>query len=208
MGFRGNFQNKISFDTSVFTLSYKDRIGFVQKVFNGNVKSERGNVGNAIIYGVETLIDFNLKKLFFDKYRLDFNFFINYSFINSEYLESDEVGIEGKAVEFVPKHNLKSGFKLGYKNFAINWQTSYLSSQFTDSSNAIEGNLSGVIGQIPSYLISYLSTSIKFKKWKIESGINNIFDEIYFTRRATGYPGPGIIPSPPRNLYLTIELKF
>ena len=87
MGFRGNFQNKISFDTSVFTLSYKDRIGFVQKVFNGNVKSERGNVGNAIIYGVETLIDFNLKKLFFDKYRLDFNFFINYSFINSEYLE-------------------------------------------------------------------------------------------------------------------------
>ena len=208
MGFRGNFQNKISFDTSVFTLSYKDRIGFVQKVFNGNVKSERGNVGNAIIYGVETLIDFNLKKLFFDKYRLDFNFFINYSFINSEYLESDEVGIEGKAVEFVPKHNLKSGFKLGYKNFAINWQTSYLSSQFTDSSNAIEGNLSGVIGQIPSYLISDLSTSIKFKKWKIESGINNIFDEIYFTRRATGYPGPGIIPSPPRNLYLTIELKF
>ena len=208
MGFRGNFQNKISFDTSVFTLSYKDRIGFVQKVFNGNVKSERGNVGNAIIYGVETLIDFNLKKLFFDKDRLDFNFFINYSFINSEYLESDEVGIEGKVVEFVPKHNLKSGFKLGYKNFAINWQTSYLSSQFTDSSNAIEGNLSGVIGQIPSYLISDLSTSIKFKKWKIESGINNIFDEIYFTRRATGYPGPGIIPSPPRNLYLTIELKF
>ena len=159
MGFRGNFQNKISFDTSVFTLSYKDRIGFVQKVFNGNVKSERGNVGNAIIYGVETLIDFNLKKLFFEKYRLDFNFFINYSFINSEYLESDEVGIEGKAVEFVPKHNLKSGFKLGYKNFAVNWQTSYLSSQFTDSSNAIEGNLSGVIGQIPSYLISDLSTS-------------------------------------------------
>ena len=208
MGLRGNYQNKISFDTSIFTLSYRDRIGFVQKVFNGNVKSERGNVGNAIIYGVETLIDFNLKKLFFDKDRLDFNFFINYSFINSEYLESDEVGIEGKVVEFVPKHNLKSGFKLGYKNFAINWQTSYVSSQFTDSSNATEGNLSGVIGQIPSYLISDLSTSIKFKKWKIESGINNIFDEIYFTRRATGYPGPGIIPSPPRNVYLTIELKF
>tara|TARA_B100001057_G_scaffold458391_1_gene507599 strand:- start:987 stop:3404 length:2418 start_codon:yes stop_codon:yes gene_type:complete len=208
MGFRGNFQNKISYDTSVFTLSYKDRIGFVQKVFNGNVKSERGNVGNAIIYGVETLIDFNLNKLFFKKDGVDFNFFINYSFINSEYLESDEVGIEGKVVEFVPKHNLKSGFKFGYKNFAINWQTSYLSSQFTDSSNAIEGNLSGVIGQIPSYIISDLSTSIIFKKWKIECGINNIFDENYFTRRATGYPGPGIIPSAPRNIYLTIELKF
>ena len=123
-------------------------------------------------------------------------------------MKSDEVGIEGKSVEFVPEHNLKSGFKLGLKNFSINWQTSLLSSQFTDSSNAIDGNLSGVIGQIPSYSISDFSASIKFKNWRIESGVNNIFNEIYFTRRATGYPGPGIIPSPPRNLYATVELKF
>ena len=41
---------------------------------------------------------------------------------------------------------------------------------------------------------------------KLEAGINNIFDEIYFTRRATGYPGPGIIPSPPRNTYLTLQI--
>jgi Fe(3+) dicitrate transport protein len=46
------------------------------------------------------------------------------------------------------------------------------------------------------------------KKLKIETGINNIFNEKYFTRRATGYPGPGIIPSPPRNLYTTIQLKL
>jgi Fe(3+) dicitrate transport protein len=208
IGLRGNIQNKISFDSSIFALSYRDRIGFVQKVYNGNVKSERGNVGNAIIYGIETLFDFNLNKLIFEKDGLDFNFFINYSFIKSEYLKSDEVGIEGKSVEFVPEHNLKSGFKLGLKNFSINWQTSLLSSQFTDSSNAIDGNLSGVIGQIPSYSISDFSASIKFKNWRIESGVNNIFNEIYFTRRATGYPGPGIIPSPPRNLYATVELKF
>ena len=208
IGLRGNIQNKISFDSSIFALSYRDRIGFVQKVYNGNVKSERGNVGNAIIYGIETLFDFNLNKLIFERDGLDFNFFINYSFIKSEYLKSDEVGIEGKSVEFVPEHNLKSGFKLGLKNFSINWQTSLLSSQFTDSSNAIDGNLSGVIGQIPSYSISDFSASIKFKNWRIESGVNNIFNEIYFTRRATGYPGPGIIPSPPRNLYATVELKF
>ena len=33
-------------------------------------------------------------------------------------------------------------------------------------------------------------------------------DNHYFVRRATGYPGPGIIPSPPRNYYITLELKF
>ena len=46
-----------------------------------------------------------------------------------------------------------------------------------------------------------------FGKFKIETGINNLANEIYFTRRATGYPGPGIIPSPPRNYYLTIQFK-
>ena len=207
-GFRGNYNNKVSFDVSAFTIKYEDRIGFVQKVFNGNVKSERGNVGNAIIYGVETLSELDLNRFIFNKDNLDLKFFINYSFIESQYLKSGQVGIEGNSVEFVPKHNLKSGLRFGYKNLSLSWQTSLLSSQFTDSSNAIDGNLSGVIGQIPSYSVSDLSISLKRKNWKIESGVNNIFDEHYFTRRATGYPGPGIIPSPPRNFYSTIQIIF
>jgi len=65
-----------------------------------------------------------------------------------------------------------------------------------------------VIGQIPEYEIVDLSILYKFKKYKIELGINNLLDKAYFTRRATGYPGPGIIPSPPRNYYITLELQF
>ena len=53
-----------------------------------------------------------------------------------------------------------------------------------------------------------LSCKIIFKSIQLETGINNLSNEIYFTRRATGYPGPGIIPSPPRNYYVTLELKF
>ena len=90
----------------------------------------------------------------------------------------------------------------------INFQYSYISKQFTDSSNAESGNLSGVIGQIPEYGLADLSISYKLKKIKLEAGINNLFNEKYFTRRATGYPGPGIIPSSPRNTYVTVELKF
>ena len=208
-GVRGNYKKMISYDTSIFALLYKDRIGFVQKVFrDGNVKSERGNVGNAQITGVESLFDFDINEITFKNENIDFNIFFNYSYIESKYLKSEEVGITDKEVEFVPKNNLKTGFKFGYKDFAINFQYSYLSSQFTDSSNAKSGNLSGVIGEIPSYEISDLSISYKLRNLKFESGINNLFDEIYFTRRATGYPGPGIIPSPPRNAYLTVEIKL
>ena len=50
-----------------------------------------------------------------------------------------------------------------------------------------------------------ISNDEGFKKISYEFGINNLLSERYFTRRATGYPGPGIIPSAPRNYYLTIE---
>jgi Fe(3+) dicitrate transport protein len=209
LGFRGNYRRIVSFDSSIFALIYRDRIGFIQKAFrDGNVKSERGNVGNAQIIGVESLFDFDINEILFKNDNLDFNIFLNYSYIESKYLKSNEVGITGKEVEFVPKNNFKTGLKFGYKDFAINFQYSYLSSQFTDSSNAISGNLSGVIGQIPSYEIADLSMSYKLRNIKLETGVNNLFDEIYFTRRATGYPGPGIIPSPPRNSYITLEIKL
>ena len=209
IGIRGNFKKKISYDANVFLLKYEDRIGFIQKVFSdGNVKSERGNVGNARINGIESLFDFDLNEMFLKNNDFDLNYFINYSLINSKYLKSNQVGIEGKSVEFVPKHNLKTGLKFGYKNLSFNIQYSYISKQFTDSSNAEEGNLSGVIGQIPEYRLLDFSVAYKLKKVKFESGVNNLLNEKYFTRRATGYPGPGIIPSAPRNMYVTIEIKF
>ena len=209
LGFRGNFKRKVSYDANIFLLLYEDRIGFIQKVFaDGNVKSERGNVGNARIYGIETLFDFDLHEIIFKNNDIDLNYFINYSFIESEYLESDEVGVEGNSVEFVPAHNLKTGLKFGFKNLSFNFQYSFISKQFTDSSNAKDGNLSGVIGEIPAYSLGDISASYKLKNISFEAGINNLFDEKYFTRRATGYPGPGIIPSAPRNLYFTLEIKF
>ena len=48
----------------------------------------------------------------------------------------------------------------------------------------------------------------KLKNISFEAGVNNLFNEKYFTRRATGYPGPGIIPSAPQNSYLTIQIRL
>ena len=209
IGVRGVFKKIVSYDLSAFMLYYNDRIGFVQKVFqDGNVKSERGNVGNAVIYGLETLVDFNLIKLFDIDYDYAASLFVNTSFIDSNYKSSSINGITGKKVEFVPRINLKSGLKLSYKDFTSSIQYTYMSEQFTDASNSVKSNLSGVIGIIPSYDVLDFAFSYKYENFKIESGINNLLDTSYFTRRATGYPGPGIIPSPPRNWYVTLEFKF
>jgi Fe(3+) dicitrate transport protein len=207
IGIRGNINNLISYDINSFYLMYEKRIGFIQKLQNdGNVKSERGNIGNARIMGVESLIDINLSRLMPNN--LKSNYYINTSFIKSEYITSQQNGIKGNSVEFVPQINIKTGINLKYKSINSSVQFTYLSQQYTDASNAIESNLSGVIGEIPEYSVLDMSLSYTKKTYKIETGINNLLNQSYFTRRATGYPGPGIIPSPLKNYYLTLELKI
>ena len=206
IGIRGNIQNRISYDMNLFYLLYEQRIGFVQKIqADGNIKSERGNVGDAKIAGIESLID--VKFLDLNSINFQCSYYINTSFIKSEYIASQQNGIMGNSVEFVPKINIKTGFNIKYKSLTSNIQFTYLSQQYTDATNAIESNLSGVIGEIPEYKILDINLAYN-NKYKIELGVNNLLNSYYFTRRATGYPGPGIIPSPPRNYYASIELNF
>jgi Fe(3+) dicitrate transport protein len=204
-GFRGNFKNYFSYDANVFGVFYNDRINIYTRA---DSKAERDNIGDARILGIESLIDFNMKKLVKINANYVFNYFINSSFITSEYTSSEKNGVVGNEVEFIPNVNIKTGIRFGYKNFLSSLQYSYLSSQFSDATNAKGGSISGVTGEIPAYSILDFSTSYTYKFVKIEAGVNNLLDNSYFTRRATGYPGPGIIPSAPRNWYAGLELKF
>jgi Fe(3+) dicitrate transport protein len=209
-GVRGNWNNWLSFDANLFGLFYKERIGFLftQIPPVNNVGQLRTNIGDARIFGIESVFDFNLQKILKMSREHTFNYFINTSFINSEYTKAITSGILGKKVEFVPDVNIKTGLKFGYKNFSSSLQYTYLSSQYTDAQNSGSGDVSGVVGEIPAYGILDFSTSYKYQFAKIEAGINNLLDNSYFTRRATGYPGPGIIPSAPRNWYVGLEFKF
>ena len=206
-GVRGKYNQTVSYDITSFILRYNDRIGFVQRVIDdGNVKSVRDNVGNATIYGIESLINFNIKSFLKESYKL--NYYINSSFISSRYTSSEEKSIIGNKVEFVPSTNIKTGLIVGYKNISLNIQYTYLSDQFTDATNAVESNLGGVIGKIPSYSILDFNLKYSFSKYIFECGINNLLNNRYFTRRATGYPGPGIIPSPPINYFITLQYNY
>ncbi|WP_104734263.1 TonB-dependent receptor domain-containing protein [Hanstruepera ponticola] len=209
LGIRGNFKRIVSYDANIFSLVYNNRIGFVQEVLSdGRIISLRTNVGDAVMFGVESLFDVDAKRLVGLNPEFRLNYFLNSSFINSEYTASEKPGIKGNKVEFVPEINIKTGLRFGYKNLLANLQYTYLSSQFTDATNSVDAPISGVIGEIPSYDILDISLSYSYKRFKLETGINNLLDNTYFTRRATGYPGPGIIPSAPRNWYATLQIKI
>jgi Fe(3+) dicitrate transport protein len=52
------------------------------------------------------------------------------------------------------------------------------------------------------------SAEYAFKRFRFEAGVNNLTNQRYFTRRATGYPGPGIIPAKARSFYLGVGIEL
>ncbi len=210
LGIKGIKGKYLSYDLTTFGVLYNDRIGII---LDNRANRVRANIGTAIIAGIESLFNFNVTK-FINPNEEDFliRYFINSAFTFSEYLTSKENNVVGKKVEFIPMINLKQGFSFGYKNFEVTLQHTYLSEQFTDVQNSripAEGDLrSGVIGEIPSYQVFDLTAEIIFNKFKISTGINNLLNRSYFTRRATGYPGPGIIPSDGRSFFVTASFKI
>lgn len=208
VGVRGRIGKALSYDASVFGLLYQGKIG---TNFTDRVGWERSNIGDALIYGVESLFDLNLRNVFWEDYTyFKSNVFVNTAFTNSSYIKSEFNGVKGKKVEFVPLVNLKTGAGFGYKNFMASVQYTYLSQQFTDVTNAPYDptNRDSVEGAIPAYDILDLSFSYVYKKIRVETGVTNVLNNSYFTRRATGYPGPGIITSDPRGYYFTFEFKI
>ena len=211
LGARGKFKNFLRYDFGIFYLSYQDRLGVVVRGVS-DIQDERfrGNIGDAITYGFEGFVDWNIWETFSSNENVRLNTFLNLAFTESQYTKSQENNVEGKQVEFIPKVNLKTGISFGYGDFLSSVQYTYLTKQFTDATNSPRdfSSQSGVIGEIPSYDILDFSLSYTYKRFKIESGINNLLNTNYFTRRATGYPGPGIIPSQPRTFYGLLQIKL
>jgi Fe(3+) dicitrate transport protein len=209
-GFRGGIKNKITFDVSLFGLYYSNRIGTTIETDSVlfNTYQYRTNISASFTKGIEAVIELNLWKWFVnDSSDFDLSCFINTSFVDSKYINSNEPAYQNKKVELVPPFNLKTGITAKYKSFSGTIQYNYTHQHFSDATNSIQ-QANAVNGIIPTYQILDLSLKYGYKVFQIETGINNLTNASYFTRRATGYPGPGIIPSSPRNYYLTLQIKL
>ncbi len=210
MGARGNVKNVLRFDANLFFLYYGNRIGeYFYKTANYTVIRRRGNIGVANIYGLESFMELNTLKLAGyagEDWKL--NLYSNFALTQAYYTQSPIADVKGKRVEYVPLINLRTGIQAGYKNYRLSVQMSKLSEQFSDATNASNGGYSGVNGPIPGYTLTDISASWHWKWLTLEGTINNVLNASYYTRRATGYPGPGIIPGDGRGFFLTAGVRF
>ena len=133
--------------------------------------------------------------------------YTNTTILNAIYTNSDENGIDGNNVEQVPELLFKTGLTPSIKNFKASLLYSFTGEHFTDATNA-ERTPNAINGLVPSYWVIDLSLKYNWKNIVFEGGSNNLTDNVYFTRRADGYPGPGIIPASPRTWYITTGVNW
>lgn len=213
LGIRGKLKNGlVHFDIGYFLMQYRDRIGNILQVIENDqgvrrVVNYRTNIADARFQGLELFEELDFVKFFKDDAKWRIAWFNNLALINAIYQSTDEAAFEDKLVENVPAINYKTGIQVGSDRFKTNLQYNYVSEQYTDATNS-EFFPDATVGLIPAYGVVDLSASYTYKRYTIEGSVNNALDNIYFTRRATGYPGPGIIPAERRMIFLTLEVKI
>lgn len=210
LGVRGDFKGLITYDVSLFYLQYNNRIGFSLKTDSVlyNTYRYRSNISKSRNVGLESLIQFDILKMAKVKAKkIALLGFLNVSLVDGRYIDSEEAAFENKKVEFIPNAIIRTGITFRIKEFSFSYQFNYVSSQYTDATNS-EFASNAISGVIPSYSVSDISTSYNFKKFELSANVENLFNQKYFNKRAVGYPGPGIIASPPVAIYFSLGFKL
>lgn len=209
LGFRGTYQNWLYVDLSFFYLKYNDRIGsiFVRDTSFMTYRL-RTNVSDSRNVGMEFLLDGDVLKALskgMAKYKL--NLYTSLSLIDARYVNTKNTAIANKLVENVPPVLFRTGVSFGNPKFNVTYQFAYQTKQYSDATNT-EETPTAVDGAIPAFAVMDLSLSYNWRAFTLFSGVNNLANAKYFTRRADGYPGPGILPADKRNIYLTLQFKI
>ena len=201
------------FDVSGFYLRYANRIGTRELVVPDPVSVERlvslrTNVGAANLVGLEAYgeVDVLLVCDGAAEGLWSLRPFVNLSVIHGRYA-SGGPAIEGRAVESVAPVSVRTGATLSRGGWRTQALVTHVGRHYSDATNA-ERVADATRGVIPAYTVLDYALSYERERWRYQLGVNNVLDARYFTRRALGYPGPGIIPAEARGVYGSVRVRL
>jgi Fe(3+) dicitrate transport protein len=213
-GYRGTLGKFINFDLGVFYLSYENRIGTITQ----DGAPFKTNIGASVSQGVESYIEIDLVKAFTNNEKFgNLSLFASNAFIDAKYskwnnpaiAEDPLKSIKDKKVEYAPAYIHRFGATYNYKKFSSTIQYNTTAAVYTDAVNTELPNAAATVGKLPAYQVIDFNFSLRFlENYNVKAGVNNLTDEKYATRRAGGYPGPGILPGNGRNIFVSFGAKF
>ena len=202
LGWRGTAaDDRVRFDVGVFHLTYDDRVGLRTRTDSvGTVFTERTNVANAVHQGLESYLE--VTPIASANSGGTMTVFNSLALTDAHYTTGD---VTGHRVEYAAKVVERIGLTVAKGALSGTFLTSHTSSAYGDADNTVRSEDS-VVGLIPAYTVLDLSATMTLPRgWRVQGGLNNVADRRYFTRRTDEYPGPGILPSAGRSLYVTLR---
>lgn len=211
LGLRGQKSGFFTWEVTAFYVAYNGRIGQVLRADLPPLYNDyrfRSNISDARNIGLEAFAEIDLLRLFGKTHcPLRWTWFVNTALVDARYIHTQDASIRNKQVEMAPPLLFRSGTTLQKGAWRLAVQGGYVAAHYSDATNA-ERTATAVEGKIPAYFVMDVSASWRWRWLTLEGSCNNLLDERYFTRRAESYPGPGIIPSDGRGVYVTAGVKF
>ena len=206
LGYRTTIKNYLNVDVSLFYLAYNNRIGEIVKTdpTTGLDFGYRTNIANSVHKGLEAYIEFNILKYLNQQSKQGISIFNSYSYIDAKYTSGE---FNGNRVEAAAKHIERAGIIYSNKSFSSTFQVNYIGDAYGDATN-VKVSDNPIAGYIPAYTVVDFSATYKINNYAIKTGVNNLGNKYYFTRRTDEYPGPGIIPAVGRSFYVGLTAKF
>ena len=214
-GFRGNLlKHNLKVDIGVFRLLYDNRIGTITQ----DGVPFRTNIGTSVSQGIESFVELDVFGLSSVSSKWGaLSVFGSYSFTDARYTRWDNPAllddptktIKDKKVEYAPENLLRAGITYRIKGLSATIQYNFVDEVYTDAANSIEPNATFTTGKLAAYQLLDFNLAYTFKEnYLFRAGVNNLTNEMYATRRAGGYPGPGILPGAGRSFYFSLGIRL
>ena len=215
LGVRGSWKNYVSYDVSVYQMNIQDRIGTYTEITT-NIRHVT-NIGASLSKGIEMYVEGNVLSKFKQGRFGSLQPFVSIAYNEATYTSWNDPTVAewsssdrtNKTVENAPRRIQRYGLTYKLKGFSATYQLNKVSEAFAEALNKVTPSPDAKEGLIPAYQVSDLSFGYSGKEnYTLQVGVNNLFNESYFTRRAGGYPGPGLLPSNGRTLFFTFGINI
>jgi Fe(3+) dicitrate transport protein len=211
LGVKGEPVSWLTYDASLFHVDYQD---FIDVNEDGNDNLVFLNAGDVEFYGIDLAFDLNISNLadqVFDQFYED-RFGALGLFFAAEFLQSEIVSgtFSGNESSYAPEYSFKFGPTYRHPSgIKVDLTASYIADSYWNSRNATSFTAAGAsvgTSKIQSYAVWDLAIEVPVyqENFKLLFGINNLFDEKYYSR----VRADGIQPVAGRNFYGGFNASF